>query len=87
MGSPLLARWADRVGTRLSRGRVGGGRQTLGSSRDCRASNVVDAGGATMSRYEETAEPGEAGDAVDMALSNGSRLANRVLEPHVLSTD
>ena len=34
----------------------------------CRASNVVDAGGATMSRYEETAEPGEAEDAVDMAL-------------------
>ena len=45
----------------------------------CRASNVVDAGGATMSRYEETAEPGEAEDAVDMALDS-----NRVLEPHVL---
>ena len=48
----------------------------------CRASNVVDAGGATMSRYEETAEPGEAEDAVDMALDS-----NRVLEPHVLLTD
>ena len=36
----------------------------------CRASNVVDAGGATMSRYEETVEPGEAEDAVDMALDS-----------------
>ena len=46
----------------------------------CRASNVVDGGGATMSRYEETAEPGEAEDAIDMALDS-----NRVLEPLVLA--
>ena len=36
----------------------------------CRASNAVDDGGATMSRYEETVEPGEAEDAVDMALDS-----------------
>ncbi len=42
---------------------------------------MVDAGGATMSRYEETAEPGEAEDAVDMALDPQSCVgATRVID-------